>query len=287
MAKNATIYTKRELITPEIAAQYLQLNKHNRPLSLAKVKEWAKEMKEKKWRETHQGIAFDTDGNLIDGQHRLSAVVESGESVYMIVAYNCDPESFRVIDDGMNRSGAALFSIQYKIRFGDAPSDATHVASVAFGMLQGLTGNVVPKEDSADHAMKHLKLISEFMPTGKGPSGSTNVCAAFCNASLYFGRAKIQPLVDRFTTQMWTGVNDPLKILRDRLLRAKLNVRREDRLSKQEKYGFAVAAIRACLTGKSRQRLEGSTIDFGDFEDDKKIRRNSPVDGDEKGKAES
>ncbi len=42
-------------------------------------------MRKGHWAVTHQGIAFDTNGNLIDGQHRLEAIRISGVSVKIMV----------------------------------------------------------------------------------------------------------------------------------------------------------------------------------------------------------
>ena len=51
-----------------------------------------------------QGIAFDKNGNLIDGQHRLRAVVKSGCTIPMRVTFGCENDSLGVIDAGVKRS---------------------------------------------------------------------------------------------------------------------------------------------------------------------------------------
>ena len=61
-------------ITPKRAAEMLEHNGHNRPLTRTRVREFAEAMKRGDWQLTHQGIAFDTDGQLKDGQHRLAAM---------------------------------------------------------------------------------------------------------------------------------------------------------------------------------------------------------------------
>jgi hypothetical protein len=47
---------------------------------------------------THQGIALDTDGVLIDGQHRLAAAVEADQPVDMLVITGVDAATFDVLD---------------------------------------------------------------------------------------------------------------------------------------------------------------------------------------------
>lgn len=75
-------------ITPDIAADWLSGPTHNRPLSWVKVSRYAKLMKDGKWTTHHQGMAFDAKGRLIDGQHRLWAIIESGCTIRIRVSRN-------------------------------------------------------------------------------------------------------------------------------------------------------------------------------------------------------
>ncbi|HEY5050458.1 MAG TPA: hypothetical protein VII50_06125, partial [Acidothermaceae bacterium] len=69
--------SKVQTITPAKAAEWLEANTTNRPVSRTVVRSFAEAMKRGEWIVTHQGIAFDVSGVLIDGQHRLAAVVEA------------------------------------------------------------------------------------------------------------------------------------------------------------------------------------------------------------------
>ena len=93
-----------ETITPDKAREYLRQNVGNRQIKLMKLNALMSDLKKGQFRLTHQGIAFDRHGVLIDGQHRLKAIAETGVSAVMYVTRNCDPESFRVIDCGAARS---------------------------------------------------------------------------------------------------------------------------------------------------------------------------------------
>ena len=74
-------------VSPMMATLWLEKNVGNRDLSSANISKFARDMIEGKWSLTHQCIAFDCLGNLIDGQHRLHAIIESGEPVEMYVAH--------------------------------------------------------------------------------------------------------------------------------------------------------------------------------------------------------
>ncbi|TXH43698.1 MAG: hypothetical protein E6Q97_33780 [Desulfurellales bacterium] len=98
-----------ETITPKQAEKYLQFNTSNRNIRKALVGQYARDMANGKWKLTHQGLAFNCDGTLLDGQHRLRAIVESGVTVQMLVARGVNSEHQLVMDDHAKRSaGDAL-----------------------------------------------------------------------------------------------------------------------------------------------------------------------------------
>lgn len=90
------------LVTPEQAAVWLSNNPNVRTIRKHRVNAMVRVMKAGKWRSTHQGIAIGAGGELKDGQHRLTAVVMSGCSVLMWVAFDADGDD--AIDSGMPRS---------------------------------------------------------------------------------------------------------------------------------------------------------------------------------------
>lgn len=100
------MYTETTLVSPELAKKLLDGNINNRTLRHSYVDHLIKELSEGRWVHTHQGIAIATDGRLLDGQHRLSAIAESGLSALLNITYDCDPETFRVIDTGTARTCA-------------------------------------------------------------------------------------------------------------------------------------------------------------------------------------
>lgn len=91
-------------ITPDLAAKMLESNTHNRTVNDLHVSRLGEDMKNGKWIVTHQGLAWDATGTLIDGQHRLWAVLGSKTSVVMMCAYNVDPDALKVIDTGKTRT---------------------------------------------------------------------------------------------------------------------------------------------------------------------------------------
>ncbi len=121
--------TKIETITPELADLWLtKHNNINRNVSQQTVESYATDMKNGRWSITHQGIAFDTDGNLQDGQHRLWAVVFSGATVQMNVTRDVPVEeiiggvnikTMDAIDRNRVRTTGQQFGLSHGIKNGN------------------------------------------------------------------------------------------------------------------------------------------------------------------------
>lgn len=103
--------SETKTISPGEAAELLTENRSNRPLSKSVVNGFAEAMRRGEWKLTHQGIAFDENGNLVDGQHRLTAIVESGVPVETLVFREVGSDTFDVLDAGRKRNAADALSI--------------------------------------------------------------------------------------------------------------------------------------------------------------------------------
>lgn len=109
-----------ELVTPEIADEWLKLNTRNRMLDDRLVKSLAKKMKKNHWMFNGDTIRFSKkfkqeDGSvsevLMDGQNRLNAIIASGKSLHCLVIRGLNPDSFATMDDGRKRSASDILSI--------------------------------------------------------------------------------------------------------------------------------------------------------------------------------
>ena len=97
-------------ITPDMAKTILTYrNKNNRKYRYNQLAKLSEAIEKGEWQVTNSGLAFDKEGNLIDGQHRLAAVLQTRKTVPMMVATNMPKEIFNVIDSGCKRTtGDAL-----------------------------------------------------------------------------------------------------------------------------------------------------------------------------------
>lgn len=108
-----SITTTLETITPEIARSYLAKNFKNRRIRNEVVNMLARDILSGNFRTTHQGIAFYEDGTLMDGQHRLSAIIKANKAVDMLVSRGLPKETMTAVDKGTGRSTADVLAIGY------------------------------------------------------------------------------------------------------------------------------------------------------------------------------
>lgn len=92
-------------VTPKRAAEWLELNVRNyRRLRASVVAKYAEDMRSNAWSLTGGAISFDTEGMLVDGQHRLAACVKAETPFKTLVVWGVTPESILNIDTGLRRT---------------------------------------------------------------------------------------------------------------------------------------------------------------------------------------
>lgn len=97
-----------ELITPTKARVYLEKNAGNRKIRNQCVIPLKRDFVAGKAVLTNDAICFDEAGNLINGQHRLTACVESSVSFWSIVAVGMPAGCVIGMDRGLGRSMADM-----------------------------------------------------------------------------------------------------------------------------------------------------------------------------------
>jgi len=93
----------QSVVTPRIAKSWLLNNSLNRKVSESTVIKYSTDMKNGRWVENGETLKFNGDGTLIDGQHRLRAIIMSGTSQKMFVVRGLSKEVFPTLDTGKKR----------------------------------------------------------------------------------------------------------------------------------------------------------------------------------------
>lgn len=91
-------------VTPASATEMLEKNQGNRTMRRGAVASYASLMDAGKWMCSPDGIIIGKSGRLLQGQHRLMAVVASGCTVQMVIWRGVDEDVFHVLDRGLKRS---------------------------------------------------------------------------------------------------------------------------------------------------------------------------------------
>jgi hypothetical protein len=93
-------------VTPALAAQWLERMPKNRNLRQGWVNTLAHAIEQKDWQFNGEPIRFGRDGALLDGQHRLHAIIQADQSADFIVVTGLEPDSIYVTDTGKPRSAS-------------------------------------------------------------------------------------------------------------------------------------------------------------------------------------
>lgn len=123
------------LVTPEMAAQWLSNNPSNRNVREKVVDMYARDMANEKWLVTGDSVRLDKSGALLDGQHRLNAVVKSGVSVLMYVTSGLDKSAQAVMDMPLRRAPSDNLHMQGELN----ASTLVAVVRLAIAHERGIT----------------------------------------------------------------------------------------------------------------------------------------------------
>ena len=93
-----------EKVSPTKAKAWLQGNVDNRKLRETRVLHFSRLLEEGEWELTGDAIVFDDKGILINGQHRLTAVVVSKTAAEFLVLRGVPSKSQEVMDQGLSRN---------------------------------------------------------------------------------------------------------------------------------------------------------------------------------------
>ncbi len=249
-------------VTPDKALKWLEGNTHNRPVNEAHVRRLARDILAGRWRLTHQGIAFDTDGLLVDGQHRLWAVVEAGVPITVRVFFNEPPENRDVLDSGQRRSNLDILNITGRV--GEVTT--RHLAALR-AMLAGCSSHPVrmtPGEEAEqygrhkaaiDFAIEHLGCASlQGLATA-------DVRAVIARAWYSASHGRLVHFCDVMKSGMVVGNGDSaLPMLRDFLITTGGAGKGES--ARRMRYSKVQWALSAFLEDKLPRRLCAATTEL-------------------------
>jgi len=101
------------LVTPSYAKELLERNTNNRRVNDVTLNRYYRDIIENKWKEdTGECIKISKSKRILDGQHRLMAIVKANKSIYLHIIEDLDDSVFDVIDTGKSRSSTDTFKVK-------------------------------------------------------------------------------------------------------------------------------------------------------------------------------
>lgn len=254
--------SKVQQITPDKAQRWLdETNTHNRPLSAGQVRQFADAMVRGDWKVTHQGIGFDSSGTLIDGQHRLAAVVEAGIPVEMTVFTDVPTETFDVLDTGRRRGASDALAIE-----------GEHNSRLLAAMVRIVyqyenkpegswnRGNTVTNHQIVEALEQHSKL-REYIGVADDISTAISMIKSAAGAAAYLTArdtkpAKLQPWYDGLIEGTNLKKSDPRLLLRNTMFRlGRKEAGQLQRRDPRQHLSLYLSAFNAWAAGETPTRL--------------------------------
>lgn len=199
--------TKMTLITPAMAEKWLkESNTSNRPLRKGLVRHYAEMMRRGDWEKHHQGIAFNCDGTLLDGQHRLAAIIESGCCIWMNVSEGVPQSAQIFIDDHAKRTPHDAIAIA-----GGFSINQKHVAIARSMMSRGSNNGDFSKKDVLEYWRKfgdRIVFAASLFPTNIKRISVAPVLAVIARASWTLPEDRLRHFAEVLRTLEMKSVDD-------------------------------------------------------------------------------
>ena len=256
MNKTATprIVVKLVTVTPDTAFEMLEKNTMNRNVDEKRVRQYAKDMKSNRWAMNGSTIVVAEDGTLLDGQHRLWAVIEANVPVQLLIVYNADKDSIVTMDTGKARTASNIMQIEQS-----AHSVTAATMTKLLWLHDFIDGKLSPETCRMEVSNSNLRTFynerkemiecaANLAEHGKHPFVKSHMALAFCIIGRDTAhRDKLAAFFETLKTGANLTTSHPIMTLRTRLLNSRLKIRV---LSVQETLASYIRVWNAYVRGK-------------------------------------
>lgn len=252
------MHTQIENVTPSLAAAWLERNTSNRPLRISRVEAHVEAMKRGEWKFNGDPIRFAIDGTLLDGQHRLSAVVKSGIAQKFVVINGLPSDVFSTIDIGSNRGASDILAL----------SGMKHTTSMASGarMFMYWKRNGNPATPATRHQATNTQILefckdNELMHRATSYVCNNKFITKFMSASIGIfiymaisekSESLAVDFLDAVSAREISTKRDASLLLREKLLEMAGS---RNRVSRPYKTAIVMKAFRLWQSGKTPKLL--------------------------------
>lgn len=211
------------LVTPEQAAAWLEKsNTRNRNVRDHKVTAYARDMAAARWYFNGDTVCFDRDDTLLDGQHRLWAIVTGGVAVWCIVVYNLDPTTQETMDLGARRTFGDALSLRGEVSSTILAAIARRVLRYDAGFRSQGGPLVVTHQEMSAYIAVHPEIrraveVAQLARQASVPGASSMVGTAYHICARIDLAAAEKFYVDQLIETVGLQMGDPARVLLRRL----------------------------------------------------------------------
>lgn len=226
--QNPTVRAEVVSVTPAMAETWLVLNRHNRIIRPGDVDKYARDMAAGAWKLNGEAVKFSRGPNrvILDGQHRLLAIVQSGVTVDILVIEGLEPQTQDTMDSGVKRTAADVLSLSGERNASILAGIARRVFIWERSGHKSVQTTFTPTTNneviSTLHAFPDIRTAAEFTTSiGRGVEMAPSMLG-FC----FWVLSRINAAhAATFFEGLATGANldreDPVLVLRNKLVEAR------------------------------------------------------------------
>jgi hypothetical protein len=243
-------------VTPAMAEAFLNAcNTNNRKLVSGRAEGIAKRMTAGRFVFNGDTVRFDIARAILDGQHRLWAIILSGKTIKMLLIFGLDPEVFDTIDIGAKRTAGDTISVCGEPRY------TTEIASACQWLVRWQRGDL-------DRTNRPLGVTNSDVKEAYRENPDLVTSVELCMVLRSIGAVGIISVVHYRVAQRdadlaalmvatlrepaGVGVTDPFFVFRDTVLNMRRTGGRRDAIMM---LALAIKAVNAAAQGKRMKRL--------------------------------
>lgn len=257
-------------VTPEVASKWLESRSEDqRRVSDIHVTFLAREIEEGRWELNGDAIRFDDSGRLVDGQHRLEAVVRANKGIKTLVVRNLSHTAMAVIDTGKRRNISDFLRVR-GVREGDRVGPVIRGMWSVLHAMEEVQERTPPRNSalfldvvkSFPEIYDGLGLVDEYesvllRAVGLRPAIAVAVYALCAVAG---GRAPATTYIHRLITGEDLRKDDAIRVARMRLALSIQSPRGPQRITPIQQVPFLVKAWNGWVNGRDVRSIKNTSL---------------------------
>lgn len=213
-------------LSPVLAKLLMERNEENRPISEVNLDRIKRDIEHNLWEFNGEPVIVSKDGLLNDGQHRCRAVIETGQSIRMVIVFGPQRKSRLTLDQGTPRTVGHFLSMV-------GHTDANALASLGANIYQyrsagklSNNGRDKPTKSECREVVESTKGIAESLGfvsrTGAARIASRTILG-FCHWAIRqkAGDAAADTFIDKLLSGHDLSKGSPILYARNRLTEIK------------------------------------------------------------------